>query len=188
MIENGRISPLVPDASTDAWGATSGNRSYVWRSAVGVRGDGSVVFVIGSAMDIRSLADVMHAAGAVTAMELDINPSWTSFITYARPAAGQVVPAKLTAAEQASAYRYLQPSSRDFVAVLCPLVRHIVARSCRSCAAAATARRPRQREPAPARIADEPAAARGSRFAAVGREGAWSGRPLCRDPGWGEIR
>ena len=33
------------------------------------------------------------------------------------PLRGQVVPAKLTAAEQASAYRYLQPSSRDFVAV-----------------------------------------------------------------------
>ena len=57
LIENGRISPLVPNASTDAWGATLGNRTYVWRSAVGVRRDGSVVFVIGPAMDIRSLAE-----------------------------------------------------------------------------------------------------------------------------------
>ncbi len=117
LIEGGRISPLVPNASTDAWGATLGNRTYVWRSAIGVRPDGSVVYVIGPAMDIQTLADIMHAAGVETAMELDINPDWTSFITYTHPVGGQVIPHKLTATEVASAYRYLQSSSRDFVAV-----------------------------------------------------------------------
>lgn len=116
LIERGQISPLVPDASTNAWGVTVGNHNYVWRSAVGVRPDGSVLFVLGPAMNIQSLANVMHAAGAVTAMELDINRDWTSFITYTHPN-GKVIPSKLTAAQVASAYRYLQPSSRDFVAV-----------------------------------------------------------------------
>lgn len=116
LIEHGQISPLVPNASTNAWGVTVGNHNYVWRSAVGVRPDGSVLFVLGPALNIQSLANIMHAAGAVNAMELDINRDWTSFITYTHPN-GQVVPSKLTAAEVASAYRYLQPSSRDFVAV-----------------------------------------------------------------------
>jgi hypothetical protein len=54
----------------------------------------------------------------VRAMELDINPQWTNFITYTHPRSGEAVPHMLTRDEQAYPYRYLQPSTRDFVAVL----------------------------------------------------------------------
>jgi hypothetical protein len=51
-------------------------------------------------------------------MELDINQSWTNFITYTHPRNGVAVPHMLTKDEHPNPYRYLQPSSRDFVAVL----------------------------------------------------------------------
>jgi uncharacterized membrane protein len=69
-------------------------------------------------MSARTLANIMHDAGAVRAMELDINPAWTNFITYTHPSQGVTVPHMLTKDEQPNPYRYLQPSSRDFVAVL----------------------------------------------------------------------
>jgi hypothetical protein len=118
LVDNGVITPDVDSATTSTWGYTLGNKTYVWRSAVGVRQDGSLVFVVGASMSVRTLANIVHDAGAVRAMELDINPQWTNFMTYTHPGKGQVVPKMLTKDEQPNPYRYLQQSSRDFVAVL----------------------------------------------------------------------
>jgi len=118
LVDNGAITPDVDSTTTMTWGATLGNKTYVWRSAVGVRKDGSLVFVAGASLSVRTLANIVHDAGAVRAMELDINPQWTNFITYTHPSPGEAVPHKLTKDEQANPYRYLQPSSRDFIAVL----------------------------------------------------------------------
>jgi hypothetical protein len=118
LVNNGVITPDVDSTTTTTWGATLGNKTYVWRSAVGVRKDGSLVFVVGASLSVRTLANIVHDAGAVRAMELDINPQWTNFITYTHPSPGVAVPHMLTKDEQANPYRYLEPSSRDFVAVL----------------------------------------------------------------------
>jgi len=115
LVDNSAITAEVNSAS---WGATLGGVAYAWRSAVGIRGDGAIVFVAGSSMSAGTLANVMLAAGTVRAMELDINPAWTNFITYAHPSPGVAVPQMLTKDEQPNPYRYLQPSARDFVAVL----------------------------------------------------------------------
>lgn len=118
LVDNGVVNPDVGAPRTSTWGRTIGNKTYVWRSAVGVRQDGSVVFVAGAALSVRTLAALVHDAGAVRAMELDINPDWTNFITYTHPRRGVAVPHMLTKDEKPNPYRYLQPSSRDFVAVL----------------------------------------------------------------------
>jgi hypothetical protein len=118
LIDHGAISPDVNSTFTSTWGVTIGNKTYVWRSAVGVRQDGSLIFVAGASLSVATLANIVHAAGAVRAMELDINPDWTNFITYSHPSPGVVVPQMLTKDEKPNPYRYLQPSSRDFVAVL----------------------------------------------------------------------
>jgi hypothetical protein len=118
LVDNGIISPLVDSTTTTTWGATLGNKTYVWRSAVGVRKDGSLIFIAGASLSVRTLANIAYGAGAVRAMELDINPAWTNFITYSHPSPGVVIPQMLTKDEQPNPYRYLQPSSRDFVAVL----------------------------------------------------------------------
>ena len=118
LVDNGAITPDVNSTTTRTWGATVGNATYVWRSAVGIRKDGSLVFVVGASMSVKTLANIVHGAGAVRAMELDINQSWTNFITYTHPGNGVAVPQMLTKNEHPNPYRYLQPSSRDFVAVL----------------------------------------------------------------------
>jgi len=118
LIDGGSISPLAANPSTSVWGRTVGNKAYVWRSGIGTRSDGSVVFAVGPAMSVASLAAVLSDAGAQEAMELDINKDWTNFLTYAHPSTGTAVPRKLIASQVPNPYRYLQPSSRDFVAVL----------------------------------------------------------------------
>lgn len=117
LIENGKVSPLVNNPSTAAWGKTVGNAAYVWRTGIGVRADGSIVFALGPAMDVKSLTDVLQRAGAVNAMELDINPDWTNYFTYTHPAPGQAVPKRLAKDQRPSLVRYLHPSTRDFVGV-----------------------------------------------------------------------
>jgi hypothetical protein len=118
LVDNGSITPEVYNQTQASWGLTFTGASYVWRTALGIRQDGSLVFVVGPAMSVRTLATIVHAAGAVRAMELDINPTWTNFMTYGHPSKGVAVPHMLTRDEQPNPYRYLQPSSRDFVAVL----------------------------------------------------------------------
>jgi len=117
LVENGTISPEVNSTTTSTWGKTVGNHTFVWRSALGIRKDGSLVFVVGASMSVKTLANIAHDAGAVRAMELDINQDWTNFITYTHPSKEVAVPQMLTKDAQANPYRYLQPSSRDFVAV-----------------------------------------------------------------------
>ena len=114
LIDHGVIAPSVSSKVTSDWGKTVGNAAYVWRSAVGVRADGTVVVACGPALSVATLANALQAAGAQSAMELDINKDWTSFITYDQPGA---VPHRLTPDQIPSPNRYLSASPRDFVAV-----------------------------------------------------------------------
>jgi hypothetical protein len=61
------------------------------------------------------LADTLAHAGAVRAMELDINSYWVSFITYGAPGAED--PKNLLPAMERPDTRYLEPDDRDFFAV-----------------------------------------------------------------------
>lgn len=116
IVDGGRLVAGLDSNDNPKWGRTIGHRTFVWRSAVGITADGSLVYVAGGALTTSSLAQLEKDAGAVRAMELDINPSWTSFMTYQHPAHGVAVPVKLTADEQPKANRYLTTSTRDFFA------------------------------------------------------------------------
>jgi len=119
LIYNGTVSPAATQENAKSWGLTVGNAAFVWRSAIGVRADGSIISVVGPAMTIESLASILHDAGVVNAMELDINQDWANYITYAHPSPGVAVPTVLPPPNPLiNAHRYLQPSSRDFVSVL----------------------------------------------------------------------
>jgi hypothetical protein len=97
------------------WGQTLGGRVFVWRSGVGIDARGNLVYAAGP-LDIVSLADVLRAAGAVRAMELDINSYWVSFDTFLPGPAGPVG-SKLLLSMERSANRYLVPGTRYFVAL-----------------------------------------------------------------------
>ena len=115
MIDGGRIAPDIDSLFT--WGVTDGGATYVRRSGVGVTAAGDVVFALGPTMSPRSLATALQRAGAVRAMELDINISWPSFMAYdSSVSAGDPRPFKWGDYPR-PAERYFSPSARDFVAV-----------------------------------------------------------------------
>jgi len=71
--------------------------------------------VAGEDQTVSSLACVLIRAGAVRAMELDINSYWVSFISYGAPGAQD--PTKLLEGMERPAIRYLEPDDRDFFAL-----------------------------------------------------------------------
>ena len=82
LVDNGRVVPAAYNASSTAWGATLGNADYVWRSGLGVTADGALVYVGGPGLNIVDLGNLLARAGAIRAMELDINTDWVNFSTY----------------------------------------------------------------------------------------------------------
>ena len=60
-------------------------------------------------------AQILKHAGAVRAMQFDINPEWPTLITYAHNHG--LIPAKVVPNVMQPATRYLVPDDRDFFAV-----------------------------------------------------------------------
>jgi hypothetical protein len=113
IVEEGRPNPnLANDAE---WGATVGNAILVWRSGIGIDSHGNLIYAAGEDQTVASLARTLIRAGAVRAMELDINSYWVSFITYGAPGAED--PTNLLPTMNRPATRYLEPDDRDFFAV-----------------------------------------------------------------------
>ncbi len=85
IVDHGKTNPNISNGSE--WGATVGNAILVWRSGVGVDRRGNLIYAAGEDQTVASLARTLIRAGAVRAMELDINSYWVSFITYGAPGA-----------------------------------------------------------------------------------------------------
>jgi hypothetical protein len=82
---------------------------------VGIDRHGNLIYAAANNMTVSSLAALLKRAGAVRAMELDINTYWTSFIHYRYPGARGA--ANLLASMDRSSQRYLTPDDRDFFGV-----------------------------------------------------------------------
>jgi Phosphodiester glycosidase len=117
IVEQGQVPSSVDYNVETSWGATLGGGYYVWRSGIGIARDGRVIFVYGPALDVRELAELLKRAGAVTAMQLDINPEWMSFMYYLHDLRANPQPVNLLPDQQQPAGRYYSLSSRDFTAV-----------------------------------------------------------------------
>ena len=64
---------------------------------------------------MTTLAQILQRAGAVRAMQLDINPEWPTLITYTHQHG--TVPTKIVPNVMQPSTRYLVPDDRDFFAV-----------------------------------------------------------------------
>jgi hypothetical protein len=113
IVDRGHLTPHL--SSGREWGATLGNAIRVWRSGVGIDRHGNLVYAAADYQTVTSLAEILVRAGAVRAMELDINAEWPTFISYGR--GGSRDPVKLVPNSQQSSNRYLVPDDRDFFAV-----------------------------------------------------------------------
>jgi len=113
IVDHGRLSPRL-NYSTE-WGYTLGNAVRVWRTGVGVDRRGNLIYAAANDQTVITLARVLLRAGAVRAMQFDINPEWPTLITYHHQ--GGLIPAKVVPNVMQPATRYLVPDDRDFIAV-----------------------------------------------------------------------
>jgi hypothetical protein len=113
IVDHGRPNPGLNDGPQ--WGFTLGNSMLVWRSGVGVDSHRDLIYAAAPDQTVRGLAGILIHAGAVRAMEFDINSYWVTFNTYAKSAGRH--PSKLLSAMSRPADRYMSPDDRDFFAV-----------------------------------------------------------------------
>src|SRR6266516_6677656 len=115
IVLHGRVPMAVSQDVLTTWGSTLGGGYNVWRSGVGVTRNGRIIFVYGPALDVRTLAGLLQRAGCVTAMELDINPDWMSFMYYlAKNHPANPTPVNLLRNQVQPPTRYYYISNRDF--------------------------------------------------------------------------
>jgi hypothetical protein len=129
LVAGGRPTRRAASPHWRAWGATCGATScaatvpgieHQWRSGVGVTASGALVYATGPALDPLQLARLLVRAGVVRGMQLDINPDWTVFVSYApRTAGGQAAPSngsKLVPSTVQGPWTFFQPWwARDFI-------------------------------------------------------------------------
>ncbi len=115
LVDHGVVIPGNSTHTQNTWGATIGNKNFVWRSGIGVTASGRIINVIGPRLSAHSLAVLLQHAGAVRAMQLDINPEWTSYVLYHQPSDTHTGASNLLPTMQRAAPRYNSVSGRDFV-------------------------------------------------------------------------
>jgi hypothetical protein len=87
LVDNGQVISGLNPYDNYVWGATLAGADDVWRSGVGITANGALVYVAGPGLNITSLANLLVRAGAVRAMELDINTDWVNLSTFTPPTA-----------------------------------------------------------------------------------------------------
>jgi hypothetical protein len=120
IVWNGQLNPnLNQDPNSPQWGYTLGGVTRVWRSGVGIDARGNLIYVAADGQTVITLAKILQHAGAVRAMEFDINPDWHTLITYTHGVHG-LVPTMVGPNPNQPPTRYLVPDDRDFFAVYKP--------------------------------------------------------------------
>ena len=112
LIDNNVVSSLANDGA--AWGGTILNQAYTWRSGIGLTSSGSLIYAAGDSLSALTLGRALQAAGAVMAMQTDINPFWVRAFLYNRDASGSLQITKLNPGMQGSGNEYLYGTERDF--------------------------------------------------------------------------
>ena len=113
LVLNGQ--PALDVGNWQAWGTTLGGGSMVARSALGQDASGNLLYAGSMHALPVDLANALVAAGATTAMQLDINPGQVQDDTAATPGAPLVarIPGQIRPADQCQAGWI-----RDFITVL----------------------------------------------------------------------
>lgn len=113
LIENGNITVANPD-DRQLWGRVVGADTFTWRSGIGVTQKGELVFAAGNNLSPQTLAQALSIAGAVNAIQLDINPHWVRFNVFNSKGSGQYDSAPLNKEMSDGAKEYLNGYQKDF--------------------------------------------------------------------------
>lgn len=112
LVDGGSPTPEAQDPSR--WGTTLTHSASTWRSAIGSDARQDLIYVAGPDLTPLQLAETEAAAGAQRAMELDINPQWALFASYAdqQPEGTALLPSMHYPPDH-----FFAPDWRDFIAV-----------------------------------------------------------------------
>ena len=117
LVDRGVIAPTVRNCIVICWGKTLGGRPETARTALGIVGDGQLVWAAGESLTPAMVAHALVDAGVLRAVELDLNPGWVAGYLYIHhrggPTAVSVVPG-----QEGIPNRLLAPYTRDFFAII----------------------------------------------------------------------
>ena len=116
LIDHGVAASNIFTCVLKCWGSTVGLRLDVARSALGITASGDLVWAAGEKLSVSALADALLAAGAVRAIELDINPWWIAGYLYVHH--GSLTPIGLVPGERGIAGAMLtHHNPRDYFTI-----------------------------------------------------------------------
>ncbi len=117
LVDHGEVAANAASCIAACWGETIKGLTAVARSALGVTASGRLLWAAGESLLPSDIGQALVAAGAVRAVELDINPDWVAGYLYEHhssgPVAVPVVPGQVGIAGQ-----LLQPDGRDFFTIV----------------------------------------------------------------------
>jgi hypothetical protein len=114
LVDGGAVTDRARQGGL-GWGTTVDLQAETWRSAIGISADGRTLFyAVGDALTASRIAEVIRAAGAWSALQLDINNYWVRFVTFQRAADSRLISQPLISAMPRDSTKYLAPESRDF--------------------------------------------------------------------------
>jgi len=117
IVDNGK-SMVSGNGGGFEWGATTDGGTFAWRSALGVRADGSLIYIGSPGLSAATMANTLVKAGVVRAMVLDMNNWWVAGFYFDHTASGQPVCHKLDPNIAESCNRFLNPYKRQSFQIL----------------------------------------------------------------------
>jgi hypothetical protein len=117
LVDHGRAAASVLSCVLKCWGGTVGLLTVVARSGLGITASGQLLWVAGEHLSPAALAAGLVEAGAVRAIELDINPWWVAGYLYPHHPSGPA-PVGLVPGQRGVNGAFLKPYTRDFLALV----------------------------------------------------------------------
>jgi len=116
LVQNGQVSSRTTEGN-DTWGYVNVNSSdfITWRSGVGLTKDGNLVYAAGNSLSAATLAKALQAAGAWTAMQLDINTPYVLLGNFFQQPNGTLKGERFMDTMPDSPDRFLHMQERDFM-------------------------------------------------------------------------
>ncbi|MCC7364916.1 MAG: phosphodiester glycosidase family protein [Dehalococcoidia bacterium] len=116
LVKDGEVSKRVNEGN-DTWGYVKVDSSefITWRSAVGLTKDGHLLIASGQSLSAETLAQALWAAGAHTAMQLDINSPYVLTGLFFPEADGTMTAQRFMDSMPDTPSRYFKTQERDFM-------------------------------------------------------------------------
>ncbi|MDE2399972.1 MAG: hypothetical protein KGL67_03120 [Patescibacteria group bacterium] len=122
ILENNDRTTMTPEEYKKVLGRVLHSKkelvrgTYTWRSGIGINKMGNLLYAAGNNLSPMTLADALRMAGALSAVQLDINPSQVHFYVFNKNSKGTYDSIPLNKELQSLNHpaRYFNGSSRDF--------------------------------------------------------------------------